>query len=233
MIDIKPLSENAVVAYFGEKICQGTHERIRMFNNAIQLRPFAGFVESVPAFVSLTVYYDPVQVLADELLEGKQAYERVARYLRQLPVERGEGASTKLTPIDIPVCYSAGHGPDLDEVAGHHGLQVDEVIALHSSALYTVYMIGFMPGFPYLGGMPEKIATPRKASPRKQVAAGSVGIAGHQTGIYPAHSPGGWQIIGRTPLKLFDREKPPFTLLKAGDRVRFYPISEAEFEQLT
>ena len=127
------------------------------------------------------------------------------------------------------MCYGGEYGPDLEEVARHNGLSVDEVIALHSGGEYLVYMIGFAPGFPYLGGMSERIAMPRRSSPRAQIPVGSVGIAGMQTGVYPIETPGGWQLIGRTPLALFRPEENPPSLLQAGNKVRFRPISADEF----
>lgn len=232
MLHIKPLSENAVVAYFGKGISETTLDRISLFNAALQQNPFTGFRETVPAYVSLTIYYDPIQVLADESLTGQYAYERVINYLHQLPVNMHGQTKHVSNPVSIPVCYAARYAPDLKDVARHNKLQASEVIAIHSSVIYTVYMIGFMPGFPYLGGMPGSIATPRKQAPRPLVARGSVGIAGEQTGIYPSDSPGGWQIIGKTPISLFDALHAPYSLLKAGDRLQFYAIDEQEFERL-
>ena len=134
--------------------------------------------------------------------------------------------------IEIPVCYGGEFGPDLHDVAAHNHLKNEEVIELHSSANYLVYFLGFAPGFPYLGGMPREIAAPRLSTPRTQVLAGSVAIGGHQTGVYPVSSPGGWRIIGRTYLQLFVTARNPPTLLQMGDHVRFVPISRREFERL-
>ena len=140
-------------------------------------------------------------------------------------LEAGAGPSRSARVVRVPVCYGGAHGPDLEFVAAHAGLTTDEVVALHSAVAYLVYMLGFTPGFAYLGGMTERIAAPRLDSPRTRIPAGSVGIAGAQTGIYPIESPGGWRLIGRTPLRLFDpRSERPF-LLAAGDRARFVPVS--------
>jgi len=133
--------------------------------------------------------------------------------------------------VEIPVCYGGDLGPDLDDVARMHELSPDEVVRLHSAAEYLVYMIGFMPGFAYLGGLPERIATPRRKTPRTAVPAGTVGIGGRQTGVYPLVSPGGWNLIGRTPVKIFDIARAEPTLLGTGDRVRFRPMTRAEFDE--
>jgi inhibitor of KinA len=135
--------------------------------------------------------------------------------------------------VEIPVCYGGELGPDLDDVARAHGLTPDEVVALHTEAEYLVYMIGFMPGFAYLGGLPAQIATPRRKTPRTAVPAGTVGIGGQQTGVYPLVSPGGWNLIGRTPVKIFDITRAEPTLLLTGDRVRFRAILRAEFDEAT
>lgn len=156
----------------------------------------------------------------------------MSNYLRQL----NEPETTAIKPesqlITIPVCYGGELGPDLADVAALNKITTDEVINLHSSATYLVHMIGFVPGFAYLGGMPETIAAPRKATPRAAIPAGSVGIAGMQTGIYPLQTPGGWQLIGQTPVKLFDPTRPVPALLKAGDRVQFKRIGMDEFRHL-
>lgn len=134
--------------------------------------------------------------------------------------------------VSIPVCYGGEYGPDLEYVARHHNLTPEEVISIHSEGEYLAYMIGFAPGFPFLGGLSEKIATPRRSSPRTSIPAGSVGIAGMQTGVYPISTPGGWQLIGQTPIKLFLPEQNPPSLLQAGDIVKFEPISKEEYQEL-
>jgi inhibitor of KinA len=134
--------------------------------------------------------------------------------------------------VDIPVCYGGDYGPDLDAVSFHTGLSTEEVVAIHGEPDYLVYMIGFAPGFPYLGGMSERLASPRRESPRAKIPPGSVGIAGSQTGVYPIETPGGWQLIGRTPLRLFRPERDEPSLLRTGDRVRFHAIERAEYRDL-
>ncbi|MEW6424590.1 MAG: 5-oxoprolinase subunit PxpB [Bacillota bacterium] len=200
------------------------HQRInrQVQTAAEKIAGLDGIVELVPAYRTVTVYYDPRRAAYHELVE--EIKERLSA-----------GAAPKKTrpkTVEIPVCYGGEYGPDLDFVAGYHGLEPAEVVALHTKSPYHVYMLGFLPGFPYLGGLPERLATPRLDSPRMSVPAGSVGIAGNQTGIYPVASPGGWRIIGRTPLALFDPAKEPPALLSPGDQVRFVPIDEREFTQL-
>ncbi|WP_036601931.1 5-oxoprolinase subunit PxpB [Olivibacter sitiensis] len=231
MINIKVLSEEAVVVQFGDEISETVLNHITLFNKLLHQNPFPGFIETVPAYVSLTVYFNPEMVLSDTK-KGVHAYDWVIQYLKNLPLTTDTSSPNIKEPIQIPVCYASRYSPDLPVVAEHNHLSTEEVIAIHTAATYTVYMIGFMPGFPYLGGMSPAIATPRKQSPRPLVEKGSVGIAGAQTGIYPADSPGGWQLIGRTPIKLFDVSHPPYSLLKAGDRLQFYAISVQEFEKL-
>jgi inhibitor of KinA len=169
------------------------------------------------------LYFDAAQVDVGDVCG------EVERILRQLDVSTVATGRT----IEIPVCYDPEFGPDLEFVAEHNKLSVEQVVRLHSTAEYLVYLIGFVPGFPYLGGMPPQIAAPRLPSPRPVVAAGSVGIAGEQTGIYPLSTPGGWRLIGRTPVLLFDPEMRPPSLFVPGDRVLFRPISREEFEGLS
>jgi inhibitor of KinA len=182
----------------------------------------------VPAFVSIVVHYDPL-VAARE--ENGRPYERVVNFLRERLTGLAVEALDAPRLVEIPVCYGGDLGPDLDDVARMHELSPDEVVRLHSAAEYLVYMIGFMPGFAYLGGLPERIATPRRKTPRTAVPAGTVGIGGRQTGVYPLVSPGGWNLIGRTPVKIFDIARSEPTLLGTGDRVRFRPMTRAEFDE--
>ena len=222
-----PLGDAAVVLEFGEGISPTTHRAIQAFSSYLAQHPFLGLLEYVPAFTTLTVYYDPWRVSEN----GRhQPYERVAESLRQmLPAAQATEVGTASTTIEIPVCYGGAFGPDLEFVAQHAGLTSNEVIALHSAPDYLVHMIGFAPGFPYLGGLDARLATPRKPQPRALVPAGAVGIAGPQTGIYSMPTPGGWQLIGRTPLRLFNPEWAQPSLLQAGQHLRFVPIGEAEY----
>lgn len=184
-------------------------------------------VDVVPAYDTVTVVYDPSAAAKAAPAAGEAAvWPYVESVLRRI-VESGDAdAETKPRVVEIPVRYGGADGPDLAACAKRSGLAPDAFIAAHASARYTVAMIGFMPGFPYLSGLPERLAQPRLAVPRRRVPAGSVGIAGGQTGVYPFDSPGGWQIIGRTDLKLFDPHAAEPSLLRAGDIVRFVPVAD-------
>ncbi|RZK46379.1 MAG: 5-oxoprolinase subunit PxpB [Hymenobacter sp.] len=190
-----------------------------------------GLRACVPAFTTLTVYYDP-WLLSEQ---GRhQPYERVLEILQQrLLAAPTAPAETAAQTVEVPVCYGGDLGPDLAAVARHTGLTPAEVIVRHTAPTYLVHLLGFAPGFPYLGGLDARLATPRRAVPRPLVPAGAVGIAGAQTGIYSLPTPGGWQLIGRTPLRLFDPAADPPTLLHAGQHLRFVPIGEAEFQCLS
>jgi inhibitor of KinA len=189
---------------------------------SLEADPPAGLRNLHPAYASLLMQFDP----------GVTSHER----LEAVVGERVEHLdSVELPPpamVEIPVCYGGELGPDLANVAELHGLPPEEVIRLHSGASYTVYFLGFVPGFAYLGGLPDAIATPRLAAPRKRVEPGSVGIAGQQSGVYPFPTPGGWRLIGKTPLAVFRADRPHMSLLAIGDQVRFRPIGIEEFRAL-
>lgn len=231
-LPVYSLSEQAVTIEFGREIDQETLERITGFDQLLSQNPFPGFVTSVPAYTTLSVFFDPVRVIQPDELPGRDCFEKVSGYLSQLYEKRGNTNAAPGDIVTIPVCYDPELGPDIVEVAEIHNLTIDAVIQLHSAAEYRVHMIGFMPGFAYLGGMSEALSTPRKSTPRKAVPAGAVGIAGKQTGIYPLQTPGGWQLIGQTPVKLFDVTRTQPSLLNAGDRVIFKPVSRLEFDNL-
>jgi inhibitor of KinA len=225
-----PLGDAAVVMQFGESISPATHPAIQAFNAHLTQQPFTGLRECVPAFTTLTVYYDPWLVSE----QGHYSpYARVCEILRQRLLPAPAAPRAAATTVEIPVCYGGELGPDLEAVARHTGLTPAEVIARHTDPDYLVYMLGFAPGFPYLGGLDARLATPRRAEPRPLVPAGAVGIAGAQTGIYSLPTPGGWQLIGRTPLRLFDPAANPPALLRAGQQLRFVPIGKAEFHRLS
>ena len=217
------MGDRAIVIRLGESIDEATHRLVRAACARLEENAIPGMTEYVPAFATVAVHYDPAVV------GGAQPYEAVAAAirdaLRDLTAEELPPART----IEIPVCYGGELGADLEEVARHAGITSDEVVRVHSAGDYLVHMIGFAPGFGYLGGLDERIAVPRRATPRARVPAGSVGIGGRQTGVYPLDSPGGWQIIGRTPLRLFTPDVQPPTLLRMGDRVRFRAIAMDEF----
>ncbi|HXT18444.1 MAG TPA: 5-oxoprolinase subunit PxpB [Gemmatimonadaceae bacterium] len=223
---LAPLGDHAVLVTLGDSIGEATHRRVQAAVARIDHARIRGVVDLVPAFASVAVHYDPRAVEGD----GGSPYARLRDRLRR---ELSDLTNEELPParvVEIPVCYGDELGPDLDEVATMHEMSAADVIRLHSDALYLVYMVGFMPGFAYLGGLPELIATPRRSSPRSAVPAGTVGIGGSQTGVYPLVSPGGWNLIGRTPRKMFDIGRDEATLLATGDRVRFRPITRAEFD---
>lgn len=221
-LSISPLGDNGIRIEFGLEVSMQVNDRVHSFAASIQQHPFKGFVELVPAYTSVTIYYNPLLI----------RYEIVKEYLINR-LKRNDGKSHQHhRVITLPVYYGKEAGPDLRYVSEYHRCSEEKVIEWHSNSSYHVYMIGFQPGFPYLGGMLPSLVTPRKREPRKYVAAGSVGIAGAQTGVYPLDSPGGWQIIGKTPVKLFDlRNDMPF-LIKAGDKIRFKPIDKEEFEYI-
>ncbi len=214
--------DSAVTVEFGSSISLEINGRVQEFRRLLEERALPGVRELVPTYRSLTVYFDPAEVDA----------ERFVATLESLADSTEERAAPGGKVVVVPVCYGGEFGPDMANVAAHNGLLEEDVVRLHTEPDYYCYMLGFTPGFSYLGGMNEKIATPRLENPRTLIPAGSVGIAGSQTGIYPIDSPGGWQIIGRTPLVLFDPLREPPTLLDAGLRVRFEAIPEEEYNQI-
>jgi KipI family sensor histidine kinase inhibitor len=214
------MGDRGLLLEFGDEISAEVNEKVRRMTLAIQAESIDGMIETVPTYRSLLVLYNPLILPVDEL---KKRLIRLEEELKQTSFP-----DPKLTKI--PVLYGGTYGPDLEGVARHLQISPEEVVRLHCSKPYFIYMIGFMPGFPYMGELPDTLITPRLKTPRLSVPAGSVAIAQKQTGIYPMESPGGWQILGRTPIKLFDPEKDPPALLQMGDLVQFYPISEKEFQ---
>ncbi|WP_342565796.1 5-oxoprolinase subunit PxpB [Paenibacillus sp. FSL R7-0345] len=234
---IIPLGDSAASVLFEAAVSPQTHRRVRAVCSRLSSAPFAGMLEFVPSFHSVAVYYDGHAVLKaypQYIAPGEENYPYpvVAALLKDLLKHTEEQEAPAPRTVRIPVCYGGENGPDLEFVARHNGLSVQEVIDVHSSADYLVYMLGFAPGFPYLGGLSPAISAPRRSSPRLVIPAGSVGIAGDQTGVYPLETPGGWQLIGRTPLALFKPDAMPPVLLLAGDIVRFYPVSFREFSDM-
>lgn len=218
-----PLGDSAVVIELGQVISERIHHHIIAIGDFLEEYSFDGFIEYVPAFTTVTVFYDPLII----------DYKTVEIHLKEMLDEvNEEGSVVPPITVDIPVLYGGPQGPDLTFVAKNAGISEAEIINVHTEKEYLVYMIGFAPGFPYLGGMNEKIASPRKEVPSANIPAGSVGIAGIQTGIYPIETPGGWQIIGQTPLKLFDVNRDPPALIKAGNKLRFVAITEDEFDEM-
>ena len=218
---LSPLGDNALVLELGSEIDEAVLVRVRALTAALEHNPPSGVIDIVPAFTSVTVFYDLARVGSYEHLCA-ELRTRAGRAASRPPFEMGR-------LVEIPVCYGEEFGPDLGDVAAHAGLSAADVVALHSGAEYRVLAIGFVPGFPYLGGLPAKLQTPRRATPRTQVPAGAVGIGGAQTGVYPLATPGGWNLIGRTPLALFRAQENPPAFLLMGDRVKFRPIPAKEF----
>jgi inhibitor of KinA len=238
-MDIIPAGDSALIVRVREQYENAPEETLdevlRIFQ-LLQRAAIPGVIELAPAYTSVAVFFDPVAVLKS----GGAAhgiFDELAAKI-QSAITPASGRRRRLTAkrarrlIEIPVCYDAEFGVDLDRVAEHTKLPEHEVIHLHGTGEYRVACIGFVPGFTFLAGLPKNLATPRRDVPRKEIPPGSVGIGGAQTGIYPLRSPGGWNLIGRTPLKLFDASKTPPTLLSPGDRVRFRAISRDEFESL-
>ena len=207
--------DRAIVIELGDEISIECNRRVHSLQRAIARQSLPGVVDLIPTYRSLLVEYDAVQVSYADM---KARLVEVRGNIPELPDEDA-------AIIHLPVLYGGEHGPDLEFVARNAGMDVNEVIDLHSGTEYPVYMMGFTPGFPYLGGMSERIATPRLSTPRGVIPAGSVGIAEAQTGVYPIESPGGWRLVGRTPLRLFDVTRNSPSLIDAGDCVRFVPLS--------
>lgn len=219
---ILTVGDCAVSVEFGQEISLEINHKVMALKMVLEQEPIRGIVELIPTYCSLLVQYDPME------LRYGQLREKLYTLVNQLD----EVEMPPKQVVEIPVAYGGEYGPDLGEVAKVHNISEDEVIKLHSEPEYPIYMLGFVAGFPYLGGMNKAIATPRKKSPRLKIEAGSVGIAGEQTGIYSVESPGGWQIIGRTPLKLYDVNRNEPVLLKAGQYIKFKPITKEEFRAM-
>lgn len=220
---IFPLGDSALIIDFGNRIDDAINTKVlRLFTRLQHRFPFV--LDVVPAYSSLTIYYDVCALHTS----GKTAFETAKQLIVPL-IESNENIPQSGRQLRIPVCYAKAFAPDLEEMAVQKNCSAEELIALHTGKAYRVYMIGFLPGFAYMGKVDERLATPRRGQPRTQVPEGSVGIAGEQTGIYPLTSPGGWNIIGRTPVKLFDAKRNEPVFFQPGDEVRFYSITEDEF----
>jgi inhibitor of KinA len=218
---IVPAGDSALIVEFEERIDPGVNARTIACADAIQAAAIGGVRDVVPTYRSVAVYFDPLHTNSEALTA---CVEREA--------ERSQSATSAAPPaVRIPVCYGGDLGPDLAAVAAFAWLSEPEVVRLHAAGIYRVFMLGFVPGFAYLGILDQRIAMPRHATPRVRVPSGSVGIAGVQTGVYSAETPGGWQLVGRTPLKPFDPERAQPFLLKAGDAVQFYSIDRAEYDR--
>jgi inhibitor of KinA len=223
-----PLGDSAITVDFGNTIDESINRQVIALFEAIRNNPLPGMIEALPAYSSLTIYYD-VPTLRKKISAGTLVFDWISEQLQQR-LQQPLPTNEKKSPlVQIPVCYDPEFGIDLINFAAKKNMSPEEVIHIHSEKEYRVYMLGFLPGFSYMGLVDERIDMPRKPQPIT-VAPGSVGIAGRQTGIYPLASPGGWHIIGRTPLTLFDAGKNEPTLLQAGDRIQFVPITKNEFK---
>jgi inhibitor of KinA len=215
-------SDRSLLVYFGARITREAHEKVRRVLRLLAREPIAGVRNLQPAYCSVLVEFDPLRMTHEELVA--RLGDCVER-LDSLPLPESR-------EVEIPTCYGGEFGADLAAVAGLHGMTPKQAMELHSSVTYTVYFLGFVPGFAYLGELPAELATPRLATPRPSTPTGSVGIADSQTGVYPVATPGGWRLIGRTPIAMFRPDRENMSYLEIGDRVRFVPISAERFAAL-
>jgi KipI family sensor histidine kinase inhibitor len=214
--------DSAVIVEFEEVIDPVVNRRVVALARALRHAPPPGVRETVPTNRSVAVYFDPLVV----------SRPAVEQWIDAACAGLEDSAVEERSPVVVPVCYGGPHGPDLDEVAALVGLTPAEVVDLHARRVYRVYMLGFLPGFAYMAHVDSRIAAPRRATPRLKVPIGSVGVAGSQTGVYPSESPGGWQLLGRTPFRPFDPARDPVFLFQPGDLVRFEPIDAARYDEL-
>ena len=222
------IGDCAATIDFGNEIDEDINQKVIRVFNFLSQYPLNGMIEAITAYSSITIYFD-IGLLRKRIHPEQKVFDYIVSELQQLMQNDFAGSEMKKNLVRIPVCYEKEFALDVQWIAEQKGMSAEDIIRLHCSKQYRVYMIGFLPGFAYMGQVDEQIATPRKVQPQT-IEAGSVGIAGRQTGIYPLNSPGGWQIIGRTPLKMFDKDKDQLCLLKAGNYVEFYSITKDEFE---
>jgi inhibitor of KinA len=222
-MDVRFLSagDTAIVVEFGDRIDRTLSDRVLRLGARVKAVQVPGVVETVPTYRSLMVHYDPL------VTDSTALREQISALLDDNAV-----AAEPSRLWRIPACYEPSHAPDIAEVAETKGLTVDEVIRLHSETQFHIYMIGFVPGYPYMGDLPEQLVLPRRADPRIRVPAGSIAIASNMTAIYPIESPGGWHLIGTTPIRLFDAAQARPALFSPGDKVRFEPVTVAQFDDI-
>ena len=221
-IRILTAGDSSLLIEFGNEISPEINRRIAAVVELMREQHIEGVVDVIPAFCSLLVNYDP----------RVAGYEKMKKRLESLVRVDIKVGQTKRKIFEIPVLYGGEYGPDLASIADHAGISEDEVVLIHSSKDYLIYMLGFLPGFCYLGGLDERIHTPMLSNPRLRIRAGSVGIGGSQTGIYPLDSPGGWQLMGMTPIKTYDPEREIPILVEAGNYIRFVPIDEEQYKRI-
>ncbi|MCU4164949.1 5-oxoprolinase subunit PxpB [Carboxylicivirga caseinilyticus] len=216
------LGDSAVLIRLEQEISPRILEKANAFTNAIQSLEIKGITQVLPSYSEVTIFYNPTLISLPRLLKT----------IKKIKIEDFSYNKKEVRLIHIPVCYDISLGLDIESVAEHHQIKIETLIDKHCSNKYLVYMLGFTPGFAYLGGLNPQLATPRKQTPRKLIPAGSVGIAGNQTGIYPINSPGGWQILGQTPIKMFDINRKPEVFIQSGDYIQFDPITIEEFNKI-
>ncbi len=221
-IRILTAGDSSLLIEFGKEISPEINKRISATVQLMKEQHIEGVVDIIPAFASLLINYDPRVI----------AYDKLVKRMKHLLKMDAKVETGKKRIFEIPVCYGGEFGPDLKNIAEHANLTEQEVIDIHCSRDYLIYMLGFLPGFCYLGGLDERIFTPRLVNPRIRIEAGSVGIGGSQTGIYPMESPGGWQLMGKTPVRTYDPERETPILVEAGDYIRFIPIDRTEYERI-
>lgn len=221
-IKLLTAGDSSILLQFGNTIDPAINRKIAATVQLMREQHINGVTDVIPAFCSLLINYDPRVI----------SYEQIKRRMEALVKIDVTAGDTRKRVFEIPVCYGGEYGPDIQNIADHAGLRVEEVIQIHTSRDYLIYMLGFLPGFTYLGGLDERIHTPRLANPRIRIPAGSVGIGGSQTGIYPMDSPGGWQLMGMTPVKTYDPDREVPILVEAGDYIRFVAIDEDEFHRI-
>lgn len=221
-INILTAGDSSILIEFGKEISPEINRKIKATVQLMKEQHIEGVVDVIPAFCSLLINYDPRVI----------SYDEIRKRMQNLVKVDAKSGEEKKKIYEIPVCYGGEYGPDIENIAANAGLSVEEVIKIHSSRDYLIYMLGFLPGFCYLGGLDERIHTPRLANPRIKINAGSVGIGGSQTGIYPLDSPGGWQLMGMTPVKTYDPKREVPILVEAGDYIRFVPIEEDEYKRI-
>lgn len=224
MLEYKLINEETIMIYFEQQIDPSTFKEVQKVEKYIKDQQHEAIIEVIPSYRAIMLHIDIT----------KQSLAKVVNELKleQLNKLDFDENLNRVKTISLPVLYGGNYGPDIQEVATHNQLSIEEVIKLHTENTYLIYMLGFMPGFPFLGGLNSKLATPRREEPRTSIPAGSVGIANNQTGLYPKQSPGGWQIIGRTPITVFDILRTPMCLYESGDYIKFYSIDESTFEQI-
>ena len=219
---ILTVGDSSVLIEFGKEISPAINARIATMVKLLKVQQIEGIIDMIPSFCALLINYDSRVI----------SYSKLKKRLENVLKLDAESESVATRVFEIPVCYGGKYGPDMTNLEEHSGLSEKEIIQIHSGSDYLIYMLGFLPGFPYLGGLDERIHIPRLASPRIKIPAGSVGIGGAQTGIYPLDSPGGWQLLGQTPVKTYDPERETPILFEAGDYIRFVPVSEKEFLEI-